>query len=122
MGAHTGNRSILTILQKKGTCEQSTAYVTLGGVSWGDAVTYYFFGVLCKTFFIFLFSLLDKKKKDKENSLWNYIEEETYAACHTRIRLHFKHHVNLMLVTELQHCQNNSIAKQVFFCISKVHL
>ena len=61
-----------------------------------------------------------QKKKDKNNSFWNYIEEKTYAACHIHVRLHFKHQLNLMLVTELQHCQNNSIAKQVFFCISKV--
>ena len=56
-----------------------------------------------------------QKKKDKNNSFWNYIEEKTYAACHIHVRLHFKHQLNLMLVTELQHCQNNSIAKQVFF-------
>ena len=54
------------------------------------------------------------KKKDKNNYLWNYVEEETYPACHIDVRLHFKHHLNLMLVTELQHFQNNSIAKQVF--------
>lgn len=63
MGALTGNRSILTIIQKIGDCGQSTVCVTLNGVSWGDAVTYYFFGVLCETFFIFLFSFLDKKKQ-----------------------------------------------------------
>ena len=63
-----------------------------------------------------------QKKKTNYNSLWNYIEEETYAACHIHVRLHFKHQLNLMLVTELQNCQNNIIAKQVFFCISKVDL
>ena len=56
-----------------------------------------------------------QKNKDKNNSFWNYIDEKTYAACHIHVRLHFKHHLNLMLVTGLQHRQNNRYSQTGFF-------